>query len=583
MRSLRLKVLVAASAVLIALSAGIVTAQVSRRPVRLGFRPSPIRFVQITSAAPAPSRPAQKSPAPKTTELTPWEARQQAWKAQEDRLDHDPRAQVWSHPVLRVGQDYTLKEADTARNVAVIFGSATIDGFVDGDVFVWLGDVQLSNTAVIRGSLVVIGGNATVASNAVIRRDLVVIGGLTELAAGFFPGGEHVAFGATGLGDRIRQVVPWITRGLLWGRPIVPNLSWVWWIFGLFFTVHFLMNLVFHEPVRATAKTLAARPLSAFMAGLLVLLLTGPLALLLVMSVIGILVVPFALCAVVVAWAIGKVAVTRAIGARVVQQESAESRPQSMRSFLIGAAVIALLYMIPVVGLMTWALIGVFGLGSAVLSFFSAMRRENPAPPKKVAVPLATPPSAPPPAPATSHGYAPPATAASSVASNSESAEQPNPDSLNPPTPSASAWVPPANPAGPAVADLTAFPRAYFFDRLAAFALDLLLVFIAVTFFGPYRRDEERFLLFLLVYYVGFWTWKGTTVGGIICNLRVVRADGAPLRFVDAVVRGLSGVFSIAALGLGGLWILRDPERQAWHDKISATYVVKVPRNYPLP
>jgi uncharacterized RDD family membrane protein YckC len=503
--------------------------------------------------------------------LTPWEARQQAYRAQEDRLDHDPRAQVWGHPVLRLGQDLTLKETDTARNVVVIFGSATIDGFVDGDVFVWLGDAQLSNTAVIRGSLVIIGGNATVASNAVIRRDLVVIGGLTELAAGFFPGGEHVAFGDRGLGDRIRQVVPWITRGLMWGRPIVPNLPWVWWIFGLFFTVHFLMNLVFHEPVRAAAKTLTARPLSAFMAGLLVLLLTGPLALLLVMSVIGVLVVPFALCAVVVAWALGKVAVTRAIGARVVQQESAESRPQSMRSFLIGTAVIALLYIIPVVGLVTWALIGVFGLGSAVLAFFSAMRRENPAPPKKVVAPPIPPPA---PVAAATPPSAPP---------NFGDSEQPNP--MNPPSPPASAWVPALNPGNPAatVADLTAFPRAYFFDRLAAFALDLLLVFIVVTFFGPYRRDEERFLLVLLVYYVGFWTWKGTTVGGIICNLRVVRADGAPLRFVDAVVRGLSGVFSIAALGLGGLWILRDPERQAWHDKISATYVVKVPRNYPLP
>jgi uncharacterized RDD family membrane protein YckC len=569
-------------------SAGIVTAQVSRRPVHLGLRTSPIRFVQVTSTAPAPGRPTQKTPAPAAPkELTPWEARQQAWRAQEDRLDHDPRAQVWGHPVLRVGQDYTLQETDSARNVAIVFGSATIDGFVDGDVFVWLGNAQVSNSAVIRGSLVVIGGNATVAPNAVIRRDLVVIGGLTEMAAGFFPGGEHVAFGATGLGDTIRQVVPWITRGLLWGRPIVPNLSWVWWVFGLFFTVHFLINLVFHDPVRATAKTLGSRPLSAFMAGLLVLLLVGPLALLLVMSVIGVLVVPFALCALVVAWAIGKVAVTRAIGARVVQQESAESRPQSMRSFLIGSAVIVLLYIIPVVGLMSWALIGVFGLGSAVLSFFSAMRRENPAPPKRVVAPPVAPPATPafasgfgeatPPS-AAPYAYSQPPGSPSSAASGFESAAPPNPmNPMNPVNP-----VNAMNPPGVS-ADLTAFPRAYFFDRLAAFALDLLLIFIVVTFFGPYRRDEERFLLFLLAYYVGFWTWKGTTVGGIICNLRVVRADGAPLRFVDAVVRGLSGVFSIAALGLGGLWILRDPERQAWHDKISATYVVKVPRNYPLP
>jgi uncharacterized RDD family membrane protein YckC len=72
-------------------------------------------------------------------------------------------------------------------------------------------------------------------------------------------------------------------------------------------------------------------------------------------------------------------------------------------------------------------------------------------------------------------------------------------------------------------------------------------------------------------------------VGGIICQLRVARIDGAPLRFVDVLVRGLVGVFSIAAFGLGGLWILRDPERQAWHDKVAGTIVVRVPRHYPLP
>ena len=62
----------------------------------------------------------------------------------------------------------------------------------------------------------------------------------------------------------------------------------------------------------------------------------------------------------------------------------------------------------------------------------------------------------------------------------------------------------------------------------------------------------------------------------------MVRVDGAPLRFIDALVRGLSSIFSLAVLGLGALWILKDPERQAWHDKIAGTYVVKVPRNWPL-
>jgi len=109
----------------------------------------------------------------------------------------------------------------------------------------------------------------------------------------------------------------------------------------------------------------------------------------------------------------------------------------------------------------------------------------------------------------------------------------------------------------------------------------VILVVIAHQLLDLTRRDSAIFLL-LLGYHIGFWTWKGTTVGGIICQLRVVRVDGAPLRFADALVRGLSSIFSLAVLGLGGLWILKDPERQAWHDKIAGTYVVKVPRNWPL-
>jgi uncharacterized RDD family membrane protein YckC len=94
---------------------------------------------------------------------------------------------------------------------------------------------------------------------------------------------------------------------------------------------------------------------------------------------------------------------------------------------------------------------------------------------------------------------------------------------------------------------------------------------------------DDWFVLVLVAYHVAFWMWKATTLGGIICQLRVVRVDGAPLRFVDALVRGLVGIFSVATFGLGALWILRDPERQSWHDKVAGTFVVRVPRNYPLP
>jgi uncharacterized RDD family membrane protein YckC len=142
--------------------------------------------------------------------------------------------------------------------------------------------------------------------------------------------------------------------------------------------------------------------------------------------------------------------------------------------------------------------------------------------------------------------------------------------------------------AAPAMAlpGLLAYPRAVFIERLAAFTLDFILIVIVAQVLNLDRNIDAPLgrvgLLLAIAYHVGFWTWRGTTLGGIICQLRVTRTDGAPLQFADALVRGLTGIFSLVVMGLGFLWVLRDPERQAWHDRVAGTYVVKVPRDYPI-
>ena len=476
----------------------------------------------------------------------------------EVRIDQDS----WGRPVFRLGQDYILRTGAEVGDAIVVFGGARIEGRVDRDVIVVLGKADIASTAVIDGNLVVVGGSVTIADGAQIGRDLVVVASAFDAPAGFSPGGQHVVIGANIFGGRLEALVPWITRGLLWGRLIVPDLPWIWRIVGLFFLVYLVLNLIFHEPVRACTQTLAGKPLTAFAVGLLVLLLVGPVCVLLAVSVVGLAVVPFVLAALFIGAIVGKIGVARWIGTGVVPQESQESRLQSVRSFVIGFAVICLAYMIPVLGFVAWTLGGVLGLGAATLAFIAAYRRENPAPLPR------TPPSIPPPLPPPPPPSPPPVQYADA---SSTAAEAP-----------AIASTPPVT-SPPGAADLASFPHAAFLDRLAAFVLDVILVVITAQVLDLTRHDHDSAVfVLLLAYHIGFWTWKGTTVGGIICQLRVVRVDGAPLRFADALVRGLSSIFSLAVLGLGGLWILRDPERQAWHDKIAGTYVVKVPRNWPL-
>jgi uncharacterized RDD family membrane protein YckC len=78
------------------------------------------------------------------------------------------------------------------------------------------------------------------------------------------------------------------------------------------------------------------------------------------------------------------------------------------------------------------------------------------------------------------------------------------------------------------------------------------------------------------------WKVKGTTVGGIACDLRVVRLDSRPVDWPTSCVRALGCILSFCALGLGFFWIAIDPGKQAWHDKLAGTIVVRVPKGMPL-
>jgi uncharacterized RDD family membrane protein YckC len=262
--------------------------------------------------------------------------------------------------------------------------------------------------------------------------------------------------------------------------------------------------------------------------------------------------------------------VARAIGRGVIRPERPEGRAAAFAAFLLGFAVLTFAYMVPILGFMTWALTSVLAVGAATISLRTYMRRERPA-------------SAPAPAASTPPPAVPPSAAGSAPEPPAGIPEQPAGASAQV-VPPVSYELPPAPPVPPRfTGGLARYPRATFLDRLAAFVLDCILVAIANAILDlDMHQNDGMFFFLLLAYHIAFWAWKGTTLGGIICNLRVTRTDGADLKPVDAVVRGLAGIFSIAAVGIGFLWMLQDPERQTWHDKIAGTLVVKVPREVVL-
>ena len=114
---------------------------------------------------------------------------------------------------------------------------------------------------------------------------------------------------------------------------------------------------------------------------------------------------------------------------------------------------------------------------------------------------------------------------------------------------------------------------------MGALFIDVVLIGVILHFIvGP----ERIHLLLLASYGAVMWKLKGTTVGGVVFNLQVVRLDGRELDWATAIVRALSCFLSLFVLGLGFIWIAFDEHRQAWHDKIAGTVVVRVPKGVSL-
>jgi uncharacterized RDD family membrane protein YckC len=120
-------------------------------------------------------------------------------------------------------------------------------------------------------------------------------------------------------------------------------------------------------------------------------------------------------------------------------------------------------------------------------------------------------------------------------------------------------------------------PRAGFWIRMAALFLDILLVGFAMSVL---HHAVHVHLLVLAAYGAVMWKVRGSTVGGIVFDLKVVRLDGRAVDWQTAIVRALGCFLSLAVAGLGFIWIAFDGANQAWHDKIAGTVVVRVPSHH---
>ena len=138
--------------------------------------------------------------------------------------------------------------------------------------------------------------------------------------------------------------------------------------------------------------------------------------------------------------------------------------------------------------------------------------------------------------------------------------------------------------------------------RLGAILYDVLLV-VAVVFFAALIAapltsmvgllDMENvgqahplaklvYQLYLLgviyIYYAWPWSHGGQTLGLRTWQAKLISTDDNPLTYKRLLIRFLMSWVSALCFGLGFLWSLFDEQKRTWHDRVSATALVKAPR-----
>jgi uncharacterized RDD family membrane protein YckC len=332
----------------------------------------------------------------------------------------------------------------------------------------------------------------------------------------------------------------WIHKCLFYGRPLAfeAGLWWAWAIAFGFLLFYVVLAVMFDRSVVRCVETLETQPGQSTVASLMTVVLVPVAFVVLAVSVIGIVVIPFVGMALFVASLFGKAVALAALGRRVTRFTGIAPLGHIAFATFVGGLIALGLYVIPVVGIIAYKLLGIIGLGVVVYTILLSMRQRSAN-----------------------------RASAAAVAAAATSAPEATPGSA--PAPIAT----PA-PAPVTTVDSTA-PRAGFWIRMGALLIDMILIGVITSILDSHG---ELWLIALAGYGALMWKIKGTTIGGLVCGLKVVRRDGADINWDTAIVRALGCFLSMIVVGLGFLWIVFDEDRQAWHDKIAGTLVIRTTR-----
>jgi uncharacterized RDD family membrane protein YckC len=488
--------------------------------------------------------------------------------------------------IVKFGGNSTLAEGKSAESVVSVFGSSTSAGNVSDSVVSVGGSSRV--TGPVGDSVVAVAGGVYV--NSKVGGDVVAVLGDVELGPAADVGGDVTAVGGVIKRDpaaivhgQIQNVLAelpgsfswlktWVMHCLFYGRPLalVPGLGWAWGLALGFLALYVLIALLFRGPIDRCVKTLETQPSQSLLAALITLLLIPVVFIILCITIIGIAALPFLMLGLFCAGLFGRTIVLATLGRRVTGVSAATAN-QTPLAVLVGGVIVLGLYLVPVLGFLIYMLLGIIGLGVVIYTLVLAARASSA---ERIATPAT--------GAASAANVAP--EAAPSQPSTINTASAATPDHSGPPlgesSPASTAGATASGALASNVLDASVLPRAGFWARMGALLIDAMLVGIVLG--GLWHHSSGLELPALATYGAVMWKIRGTTIGGIVFHLKVVRVDGRPVDWATSIVRALSCFLSLVIVFLGFLWIVFDDNKQAWHDKIAGTIVVRVPKGVSL-